>query len=251
MPIYPALALLLGSAMATGDKWVKAGTRILSVITGCAAVAALAILLAVRGVPTPGDISAALAPHPEAYKLALGHMEDLTLASFAYLRFPLALAAAAFLIGCLGSWRGRVKQAFPAAALMMVIFFQAARLALVVFDPYMSSRPLANALLKSPDGKLIINHHYFEFSSVFFYTNRTALLLNGRFDNLVYGSYAPGAAHVFIDDSDFQNRWREGDRYYLITDQERLTHIEQLVSRNDLITVAESGGKYLLTNHPL
>ena len=30
-----------------------------------------------------------------------------------------------------------------------------------------------------------MDHHYYWFSSVFFYTNRTALLLNGRFNNLL------------------------------------------------------------------
>ena len=55
---------------------------------------------------------------------------------------------------------------------MLVLFFQAARMALVVFDPYMSSRPLADALLRAPEGKLIVDHHYYTFSSIFFYTNR-------------------------------------------------------------------------------
>ena len=82
-------------------------------------------------------------------------------------------------------WRG--------LAAMMVLFFHAARLALVVFDPYMSSRPLAEALLSAPPGKLIVDDQYYTFSSVFFYTNRRALLLNGRVNNLVYGSYAPDA----------------------------------------------------------
>ena len=57
---------------------------------------------------------------------------------------------------------------------MMVIFFHAARLALVDFDPFMSSRPLAEALLHAPDGKLLVDHHYYTFSSIFFYTNRDA-----------------------------------------------------------------------------
>jgi hypothetical protein len=101
-------------------------------------------------------------------------MEDLTLESFAYLRLPLALAAAAFLIGALGSLRAVGQRAFLAAALMMVLFFHAARLAMVVFDPYLSSRPLAEALERSPQGNLVVDHHYYTFSSVFFYTNRTA-----------------------------------------------------------------------------
>ncbi len=99
MPCYPAFALLLGSAMATGGDWVRRGTRALSVIAGCAALAALTILFLVRGVPTPGDIFTALTTHPAAYKLSMGHMEDLTLESFAYLRLPLFVAALAFLIG--------------------------------------------------------------------------------------------------------------------------------------------------------
>src|SRR4029077_6930157 len=59
MPCYPALALLLGSAMAMGGCWIRRGTRVLAVSTGCAGLAALAILIAVRHVPAPGDISAA------------------------------------------------------------------------------------------------------------------------------------------------------------------------------------------------
>ena len=76
---------------------------------------------------------------------------------------------------------------------MMVLFFHAARLALVVFDPYLSSRALADGSLRSPAGELIVDDQYYTFSSVFFYSNRTALLLNGRVNNLEYGSYAPGA----------------------------------------------------------
>src|ERR1019366_3409657 len=67
MPCYPALALLVGSAMAMGGAWIRRGTRLLSGIAGCAAVAALVILFLVRNVPASGDISAALSAHPEAY----------------------------------------------------------------------------------------------------------------------------------------------------------------------------------------
>ena len=91
---------------------------------------------------------------------------------------------------------------------MMVLFVQAARVALVVFDPFLSSRPLAEAILRSPDGQIILDRHYYAFSSVAFYTNRPALLLNGRVLNLSYGSYAPGAPDVFIDDPQLKNLWQ-------------------------------------------
>src|ERR1700721_2981681 len=82
MPCYPAFALLLGCAMAEDSIWIRRGTQALAVVAGIAAVACFSILIAVRHVPTPGDITAALVAHPNAYKLSLGHMEDLTLDSF-------------------------------------------------------------------------------------------------------------------------------------------------------------------------
>jgi len=63
MPIYPALALLLGCSMARVEN---KGNRV-----GAAVVAAL----------RQQDF--------EAYTLSLGHLGDLTLQSFAYLRAPL------------------------------------------------------------------------------------------------------------------------------------------------------------------
>ena len=251
MPCYPALALLLGSAMAMEDKWIQSGTRALGVITACAAVAAIAILVAVRHVPTPSDISVALSYHPGAYKLSLGHMEDLTLQSFAYLRLPLGLAALCFAIGAVGTLALHSQRAFLAAALMMVLFYQAARLAMVAFDPFLSSRPLAEALLRAPEGTLIIDRHYYTFSSVIFYTNRTAFLLNGRRMNLEYGSYAPGVPDVFIDDARFRDLWLEPARSYIVATDAALSRLEGLVGRAQLNTVAASGGKVLLTNHPL
>ncbi len=251
MPCYPALALLLGSAMAAGGIWVRRGTRVLSIVTAGSAIAAITILVLVRNVPTPGDIASALADHPGVYTLSLGHIEDLTLASFAYLRLPLAIAALAFLVGAVGTMRAAGRRAFIVSALMMILFCQAARLALAVFDPYMSSQPLAEALMRSPDGGLIVDHHYYTFSSVFFYTDRTALLLNGRFYNFEYGSNAPGAPHVFIDNAQFKNLWAEAKRYYVVADRSGVDRMEKFVQPSDLNVVAMAGGKYLLTNHAL
>jgi len=251
MPIYPAMALLIGCGMALEGKLVRWGTRLLTLICGLAAVAAIAILISVRHVPTPGDISQALSSHPAAYKLSLGHMEDLTLQSFAYLRLPLALAAIACLIGVIGTLRTTSRNVYLAVALMMVIFFQAARLAMVRFDPYLSSRPMVDKLQQSPPGTLIIDHHYYWFSSVFFYTGRTALLLNGRFFNLLYGSYAPGAANVFIDDGQFQTLWNSPQRYYIFAKDTQVDHLVSLVGKDKLNTVDLSGGKVLFTNHPI
>jgi len=247
MPCYPALALLLGSAMAGQHRVLRWGTKSLAVIASTALAAIVAILWLVRGLLAPGDISAALTQNPELYTLSLGHMADLTLRAFAYLRLPLAVAGAALAVGAVGAWR----RTLPIAALaaMMVLFFHAARLALVVFDPYLSSRPLAEALLRQPPGQLIAGDQYYTFSSVFFYANRKALLLNGRVNNLEYGSYAPDApGDVFIGDNDLARLWAQPDRYYLLAEGPTVPRIEKFVGKGSLHVLAASGGKYLFTN---
>lgn len=251
MPCYPALALLLGSAMATGGDWIRRGTRVLCGAAAVAGAACLAILIAVRNLPTPGDISDALSRHPSAYTLSLGHALDLTFDSFAYLRLPLLVAAVAFMAGALGTFRWLGQRAFLSAALMMILFFHAARLALVVFDPFLTSRPLAEAVLKSPPGQLILDRHYYAFSSLVFYTNRDALLLNGRYFNLEYGSYAPGAPDVFIDDARFKSLWLGPQRCYLVAYKTRLNQFQELVGQDHLSIVASAGGKLILTNNPM
>jgi Dolichyl-phosphate-mannose-protein mannosyltransferase len=252
MPCYPVFALLLASGMKeSGQKMKAVARRLLAGVSIAAAGVIGAILVLVRNVPAAGDISSALTSHPAAYTLSLGHMEDLTLNSFAYLRIPLVLAGVSFLIGGIGNLVYRNRNAVVATGIMMVLFFQAARLAMVTFDPYMSSRPLADALLKSPPGTLIVDHHYYTFSSIFFYTNRTALLRNGRRDNLVYGSYAPGAPNVFIDDQQFAQLWSGSPRAYIVADHTAVPRLTELVGKGHLAAVVQSGGKVLLTNHPL
>ena len=155
MPCYPALALLLGSAMAAGRKPDPVGNTRTDHHHRPGGDRGHCYPARRSPCAHSGRHFRALSKHPTAYKLSLGHMEDLTLSSFAYLRFPLALAAVAFLIGAVGTLRAGSQRAFLAVAVMMVLFFQAARLAMVTFDPFLSSRPLAQAILNGPPG----THH--------------------------------------------------------------------------------------------
>jgi hypothetical protein len=107
---------------------------------------------------------------------------------------------------------------------------------------------MAEALLRAPAGQLIIDDSYYTFSSIFFYTGKRALLLNGRVNNLVYGSYAPGAPDVFLDDQEFARRWPGSDRYYLVAEGPQMPRLERLVGKAALHVVKASGGKFLFTN---
>lgn len=260
MPIYPAVALLLGCAMARRDeqdKWIRAGAVVIAIIGAVASLAIIFIYAQVWNLDTPGDISNALRLQDfEAYTLSLGHMGDLTLRSFAYLRLPLLMAGAAFLGLALCGSRLRGFRLYAGFAACMVLFLNAARVAMIGFDPYLASRPLAEALVQSPEGRLIADNQYYTFSSVFFYAgprasrpDRRAYLLNGRVTNLQYGSYAPGAPDVFLDDAGLARLWEEPAQLYLLVEGPQLPRIEKLLGAGNIHEVKTAGGKHLLTNH--
>ncbi len=253
MPIYPALAVLVGSAISAGGRRVRAATRILLVVFTLLCATLTALLGVVWRLPEVGNISVALTQHPELYTLSMGHFRDLTLNAFAYLKLPLALAAIAFGISAAGiaGSRGNVKRVVLVIAAGMVLFFQAARIALIRFDSYLGSYPLAQTLQQSPPGQLIEANSYYAFSSVFFYTGRKGLLLNGRNNNLEYGSYAPGAPSVFIDDREFVSIWRAPGRCYLLAYGSEMPALERLVGPSTLRVVAQNAGNYLLTNYAI
>jgi hypothetical protein len=96
---------------------------------------------------------------------------------------------------------------------------------------------------------LIIDGAYYSFSSLLYYSGRDALLLNGRFNNLEYGSYAPGAPAVFIDNDQFAHLWSQPARYYLASDGAQLGTLKHLVGSGSFYEIGESGGKFLFTNH--
>jgi 4-amino-4-deoxy-L-arabinose transferase-like glycosyltransferase len=253
MPIYPALALLIGSAIASGVPVLRIGTRILTLVFAVLFVALASLLAAVWNMPAQGDISRALTQNPDMYTLSLGHMTDLTLAAFAYLKLPLGIAAFAFGSAALllVIWRNNLRRVALVLVGGMIIFFQGARIALARFDPYLGSYALAEALDRSEPGRLIEADSYYSFSSVFFYTNREALLLNGRNANLEYGSYAPGAPKVFITDDEFVRIWLEPSRYYLLAYGSDLASLERLVGKEKLYEVEQSGNNYLFSNLPV
>jgi 4-amino-4-deoxy-L-arabinose transferase-like glycosyltransferase len=255
LPAYPAFALLLGCAMAEGSSWVRRGAKAAAAIATLACAAIVFILTNVWQLPTSGDISRALTQNPDLYTLSLGHMGDLTLNSLAYLRTPLVMAGVAFLCGALAAWRWRGMRTQIGLALMMVLFLNAARVAMVTFDPYLSSQPLAAALkaeLGQRPGAVVFDNQYYTFSSVFFYADLDrVLLLNGRVNNLEYGSYAPGAPGVFIDDTAFARLWTGREPAYLLVESPSVERVRSIAGLPPLHLVTESGGKLLFVNHLL
>ena len=248
LPAYAPAVLLLASAAAALPHRLRSACRVAGGAYAVALVAGIAVLVAGRNAAVTGDIANALVSNPEAYTLALGHFKDLTLDSFAYLRGPLALAVAACGIGALGGCLLANRRAAATLACATLLVLHSAHWAMAVFDPYLSSRPLAEAYLRAPPGQIILDHEYYAFSSVAFYANRPVLLLNGRKNNIEYGSNAPGAPDVFLDDKGLVHLWEGGHPVYLATYGEDRGRFEELLGAERVHPVAASGGKILLSN---
>jgi 4-amino-4-deoxy-L-arabinose transferase-like glycosyltransferase len=251
MPIYPAMAVLLGDALRQ-KRFFRLSTNAIAIVFFAMFAALGAVFAMVARLPANGELAQALTRNPAMYTFSLGHLTDLTLPAFAFLKLPLALAAADFGLAAIGLWVSRksVVRAVSVLTVAMIVFFSAAHIAMMRFDNYLGSYPLAEKLQQSAPGQLIESDAYYAFSSVFFYTNRAALLLNGRIANLEYGSNAPDAPKVFIDNAGFEERWKSSNRYYLLTYGDDLPRLQGLAGKDNLHVVAENSGNYLLCNQP-
>ena len=223
-------------------------------VVGLAVFAAGAfVIFKTRSLAVTGDLASTLTRNPDAYALSLGHVLDLTPASLAALRMPVIGTTLAFGVGALAALVFRRRAWHVASnvtlAVMMAAFFFCARQALAQFEPYLSSRPLAEAINREVrDGDLIvINGEYESGSSINFYTRRQVSILNGRSANLEYGSYFADAPAIFLNDDDIRDRWREAARIFLVTDAAQLDHLKQTINA-PVFTFAESGGKLVITN---
>jgi 4-amino-4-deoxy-L-arabinose transferase-like glycosyltransferase len=264
MPSYAAFALLIGYALAKAEsQWqARRGRRGLIVMQITLAILGLAIFIAgaavflkTRRLAVEGDLASTLTRNPDAYALSLGHVLDLTPRSLAALSVPVIGAAIAFGAGGLAALAFRLKAKHGASnlalALMMAAFFFFAHRALSEFEPYLSSRPLAEAINREfKDGDVIvINGEYESGSSINFYTRRRVSILNGRAANLEYGSYFSDAPPIFLSTDDLRQRWREPSRIFLVTDAAQLDELQRALGA-PVFRFAESGGKLVLSNRP-
>jgi 4-amino-4-deoxy-L-arabinose transferase-like glycosyltransferase len=265
MPAYPALALLIGRSIAKREERANkaGGQRSLLIAQGALALFGLLVFaagayayLGTRHLTVEGDISTALSRNPDAYALSLGHVLDLTGQSLAALRVPVVGTALTFgLVTALAlvlRWKRREVAANLSMAIMMAAFFFFAHQSLTEFEPYLSSRILAEAINREyKDGeKIVVNGEYEGGSSLNFYTRRMVYILNGRSANLEYGSYFKDAPPIFLNSEDLARLWKEPARVYLFTDSSK-PKLEELAGSlpAPVHIFAGSGGKLILTNH--
>ncbi|MGB7190999.1 MAG: glycosyltransferase family 39 protein [Acidobacteriaceae bacterium] len=303
-PAWPAILILITGALAMIEeapdrdpRWLNASSRWLTgmhaafALTGAAAAAALAWgLWTARHLPFIPDIGTLLAHRSVGnYSLATSHFFDLTGPSFAALREPAVIAAAALLIGPIAAWLLRRRhhglEATTSVAFTLAIVLIAAHIALERFQPMLSSKAMADTInhyAAQPghhDYQLILYGDQASGSSVIFYTHHQALLAHGKswyfssepLDNpkqlikegkepeqtfgssMIWGSDYPDAPHIFMADPGLLAKWGTGPRIFLFVPGKFHDYVEQLMADHGkkLYKIQEISDKTLYTDRPL
>jgi len=264
LPVLPALAVLCGmwlsreAASPPGSALRRSGLRMslaLMMIGAAAFVIAMAIVAVTPPVSPDVDFADLLKKAPEMYKLSMGHLFDLTGRSMGAFRWPLIVAGVGFLGGTFFTWffrkRGSPLRANLALATMMTVLIYAVHVSLTTFSPILGSKPLAVAIEKQyrPGDLIVVNGAYSLASSVNFYTGVQMHMLNGRVNDLWFGSLFPDSPPVFEDDASFAILWAGTGRVFFIAmDAKGIEKLTNLPA--PYYVVARSGEKTVYSNRP-
>jgi hypothetical protein len=197
----------------------------------------------------------------------MSHFFDLTGPSFAALRLPAVIAAVTLLIGPALGWLLRVKGKHLAAtisiAITATVFLVAAHIAFARFEPMLSSKQLADTIIRTgtPGDTFIIYGEQSSGSSVIFYTHnffhgKPALLMlprcsqNGEGTTLLWGSCYPDAPDIFLSEDRLSKVWGTGERKWLFAEDVNQVKAESLLAGR-LYPVQTLADKELWTDRPL
>ena len=289
-PVWPPLFILIAAVLAGIEEkrgldgsadghpnssnpllstaWLAGAQAVFALIGVLAAVALAWGLWDSRHLPYVSDIGTLLAHRAVGdYTLSMSHFFDLTGPSFAALRLPAALAAAALLIGPALGWllrvRGKHLAATVSIALTATVFLIAAHIAFARFAPMLGSKPFADTIIAkgSPSDTFIVFGDQSAASSVIFYTNnflghRPAKLVlprcgqHGEGSTLLWGSCYPDAPDIYLSQDQLSKQWGTGERKWLFAQDLNQPKAESLLAGR-LYPVQSLADKALWTDRPL
>jgi hypothetical protein len=263
LPAYFPLLMLIADGVVRSELtdsnqgrrkgWLRFSAGVLAVVGIAAGAVLLVVLWKSRHLPFEPDIGNVLAKHDmESDTLSTSHMLDLSYESFAALRLPAALAAAALLIfPALSFWlriRRRHCPATWATAIGMTVFLVAAHIAFARFGPYLSSKDLAEkiAARDRPGDRVMIYGDQAFGSSLLFYLQRPVELVEGRTTSMWFGSTFPDAPKIYLSSADLQRDWTGTTRIFLFVPAHLKAKVDSLLPQRWV--VAQVSGKYVYTN---
>jgi hypothetical protein len=235
-------------------KWAIAGLGVTAAVTASTGAALIALAWLGNHSGEAYTLSGTLTTNPEQYKLAFGHMHDLTPATFRLLA-PLVYKTAAFLIAgpaaaLVFALRKRWMVCFLCLAVMMVGLCHSFNAGMIAFEPVLSSKSLANVVkyYYRPGDKIVINDFYEKGSTLNYYTGLQVSVMDCGYGVLWYGLQDPAAPRLCLSDDQLLKDWTSGERIFFFSEKEPLDSFISGHPDFKYRLLAEDGGKTILIN---
>ena len=249
LPAFPALAVLVGGAWASGrdiSRWLAIGAAG-SVVVGLAALWAGTRL-------TPGCTLAGLAELNVYYRILREQGQPLPFASvrpFGLLLQGLGLAlVAGWAVAAIAWWRGWRRAAFGAVTASGVAIAALIVALLHVVEPHHSAAPVAAALRgMAASGDVVAHEGSLEYSAALpFYSGRRVVVVNGERGDLDIASRRPEARGWFLDTAGLVVQWQSGPRIFLVTQRPRAQSVVAALPADAVHLVGRYGSRWLYSN---
>jgi 4-amino-4-deoxy-L-arabinose transferase-like glycosyltransferase len=261
-PAYLPLLLLIAGSLACEEMqersshWTTLGNILYAAVGVIAGGVLMWALWASRNMPATASLGELLVRRDVAHDtLSLSKFFDLTTSAFATLRLPAFLTIVALFAGSLAALILRIRKRHEAATWMTgiatAVFLVAAQLAFVQFGPFLSSKPLADAIARQekPGDKVMIYGDQASGSSLLFYLRQPIDLVSGDTSSMWFGSTFPDAPQIFLNDAGLERDWKGKDRVFLFVPPREQARVDKLPLEPRYV-VAENSGKVVYSNQP-
>ncbi len=265
LPLLPPLALLAGISLSPGkigldgdpsrrERWVSRGFGALALLGGALGLVLLGAVAAWAFGHWGDQLGQGeAARHIRAYNYYFAPVFDLPPETVARLRAPLAGTCLALFAGFVTAWwlnrRGRRTHGVSALTIGMMAFCFFAFQSLGICEDALSSRQFGRVLdrLYKPGDTVITFGDFETANSINFYSNMPLDVYGGTAALLHWGLTYPDAPRRILSASEFEARWRSGQRSFLLVPDARVAEIGIFPG----YAILRAGGRILFCNRPV
>lgn len=249
LPAFPALAVLVGGAWASGrdiGRWLWVG------LLGCVLVGAWA-LWAGAGL-TPRQALDGLAGLNVYYRILREQGGGLPVEMVRPLGRLLQGLGITLIVGwgtATVCWvRGWRRASFAALTGVGVVIGALIVQLLGVVEPYHSAKAVSAAIVaRARPGDVIANEGSLEYSAALpFYTGRHVVVVNGTRGDLDFASRLPEARGSFLDTAGFLRLWEGPGRVFLVTQRARERSVMAAAPPASVHLLGRFGSRWLYSN---
>lgn len=249
LPAFPALAVMVGGAWASGrdvGRWLAAG------LAGCAAVGAAALWAGAR--LTADQVLSGLAALNVYYRILRAQGEALPFDSVSAFGLLLQLLGATLVVGWILAaacwWRGRRHGAFAALVGVGVAIGALVVHLLYVVEPHHSVKAVAGAIAaRARADDVVVHEGSLEYSAALpLYTARRIVVVDGARGDLEFASRLPEARGYFVDATAMAAIWDGTRRVFLVTQRPPAHSVADRLPAGSVRLIGRFGSRWLYSN---